>query len=82
MSSSPLSAPTYAAYAITETSLGPRDQHYIFIETHEQGLVTAHIQLPVHPRRNYIQPLFLHKTRRRADVSAKREKTNTRAGAF
>ncbi|KAL4817800.1 hypothetical protein BDW67DRAFT_26152 [Aspergillus spinulosporus] len=42
MSSSPLSAPTYAAYAVAETSLGPLDHHYIFIETHEQGPMTGH----------------------------------------
>ncbi|KAL6239449.1 hypothetical protein BDW75DRAFT_119400 [Aspergillus navahoensis] len=42
MSSPPLSTPIYAAYLITETSLGPRDHHYIFIETNEQGPMTGH----------------------------------------
>ncbi|KAL3434194.1 hypothetical protein BDV09DRAFT_98836 [Aspergillus tetrazonus] len=42
MSSPPLSTLTYEAYVIAETSLGPRDHHYIFIETHEQGPMTGH----------------------------------------
>ncbi|KAL4926055.1 uncharacterized protein BDV17DRAFT_293869 [Aspergillus undulatus] len=33
---------TYEAYRITETSLGPRDHHYIFIATSEDGPYTGH----------------------------------------
>ncbi|KAL4917978.1 hypothetical protein BDW62DRAFT_74171 [Aspergillus aurantiobrunneus] len=35
-------ASTYPAYRIAETSLGPRDHHYIFIETNEDGPLTGH----------------------------------------
>ncbi|RDW61859.1 uncharacterized protein DSM5745_10531 [Aspergillus mulundensis] len=40
--SSPPSNPTYAAYLIAETSLGPQDHHYIFLETAEEGPLTGH----------------------------------------
>lgn len=33
---------TYPAYLIAETSLGPQDHHYIFIETNESGAATGH----------------------------------------
>ncbi|KAI9374474.1 hypothetical protein BJX61DRAFT_294245 [Aspergillus egyptiacus] len=34
--------PTYTAYRVAETGLSPRDHHYIFIETHEDGPLTGH----------------------------------------
>ncbi|KAL4868550.1 hypothetical protein BDV12DRAFT_197244 [Aspergillus spectabilis] len=33
---------TYSAYRIVETSFGPQDHHYIFIETNEDGPKTGH----------------------------------------
>ncbi|KAL4883042.1 hypothetical protein BJY04DRAFT_216755 [Aspergillus karnatakaensis] len=38
----PTSTSTYSAYRIAETSLGPQDHHYIFIETNEDGPLTGH----------------------------------------
>ncbi|KAL2866255.1 uncharacterized protein BJX67DRAFT_142765 [Aspergillus lucknowensis] len=33
---------TYTAYRVAETGFSPRDHHYIFIETHEDGPLTGY----------------------------------------